>query len=553
MKSKKIIAALCALAVVVSSSGGLPFSGLRLFDTAVTAAADTTVIFKAVSDPDAIYGPTKIINGDFESGMNNNNRNGNYQGTNSGWGTTDNAFEISSNINTYGLKNATGKFAEMNANNAATLYQDLTTTGGDIMVWKLDHAARRSNKSGIPDSNSMAVMIGTSDGNYPSGKNSDINVHISSDTLATFEAGGVTNPEGKTLGYFASEEDRKYLTIDSKDSNNEWYSARGVYIIPDGQTTTRFAFVSTIADYNLRGWGNMLDNITFATLLGNASATQIASGDVELTGYWGDSDASKTLKIKIGDTEYSVDMTDVLNNNFKIVIPLSALNGAETVTVYHVDYPEAAKTIPVTPARHVTYDGNGNTGGTVPTDTKDYPAASEATVLGNTGGLEKTGYAFTGWNTAADGSGTPYSEGDAFAIDSDVTLYAQWEKIYIDPTYTITIPATVNLKSGKAVNITAEGVTLNEGQKIVVTLDGATNTASGSKFSAKDKSGESVVSYSIKAGETDVSVGGTVAEFVSSADTQSVPLSFTADLKDVKFAGEHSEELTFGISVETAN
>ena len=40
MKSKKIIAALCALAVVVSSSGGLPLSGLRLFDTAVTASAE---------------------------------------------------------------------------------------------------------------------------------------------------------------------------------------------------------------------------------------------------------------------------------------------------------------------------------------------------------------------------------------------------------------------------------------------------------------------------------------------------------------------------------
>ncbi len=39
MKVRKITAALCALAVVVSSSGGLPFSGLRLFDTAVTASA----------------------------------------------------------------------------------------------------------------------------------------------------------------------------------------------------------------------------------------------------------------------------------------------------------------------------------------------------------------------------------------------------------------------------------------------------------------------------------------------------------------------------------
>ena len=459
MKSKKVIAALCALAVVVSSSGGLPLGGARLFETALTANADVTDVFKAVSDPDAIYGPTKIINGDFESGMNNNNRNGNYQGVNSGWGTTDNAFEISSSISTYGLKNATGYFAEMNANNAATLYQDLTTTGGDIMVWKLDHAARRSQENGIPNSNSMAVMIGASDGNYPSGTNSNINVHISSDTLATFEAGGVTNPEGRTLGYFASEEDSKYLTIDSKDSNNEWYSARGVYIIPDGQTTTRFAFVSTIADYKLRGWGNMLDNITFATLLGNASATQLASGDVELTGYWGDSDASKTLKIKIGDTEYSADMTDVLNNNFKIVIPLAALGGADTVTLYHVDYPEAGRTIPVTPARHVTYDGNGNTGGTVPTDEKDYPSSTSAIVFGNTGNLEKTGLVFAGWNTEADGSGTQYAPGNTFTIDRDITLYAQWTEAVATVTSGDTVTGFATLAEAVA-NWTDEGSTL---------------------------------------------------------------------------------------------
>ena len=124
--------------------------------------------------------------------------------------------------------------------------------------------------------------------------------------------------------------------------------------------------------------------------------------------------------------------------------------------------------------------------------------------------------------------------------------------IVVDPAYTITIPTAVNLKSSDPVSIEAEGVELNEGQKIVVTLDGASHTTSGSEFSAKDKSGESVVSYSIKAGDTDVSVGGTVAEFVSSTDPQSVSLNFTADASNVKYAGAHSETLTFGISIENA-
>jgi uncharacterized repeat protein (TIGR02543 family) len=44
--------------------------------------------------------------------------------------------------------------------------------------------------------------------------------------------------------------------------------------------------------------------------------------------------------------------------------------------------------------------------------------------------LTKTGFTFTGWNTAADGSGTAYQPGDTFTIGSaDVTLYAQWEAL----------------------------------------------------------------------------------------------------------------------------
>ena len=58
------------------------------------------------------------------------------------------------------------------------------------------------------------------------------------------------------------------------------------------------------------------------------------------------------------------------------------------------------------------------------------------------------------------------------------------------------------------------------------------------------------MSYSIKAGDTDVSVGGTVAEFVSSTDPQSVSLNFTADVSNVKYAGTHTETLTFGVSVQ---
>lgn len=83
----------------------------------------------------------------------------------------------------------------------------------------------------------------------------------------------------------------------------------------------------------------------------------------------------------------------------------------------------------------VTYNGNGSTGGTAPTDSNSpYASGATVTVLGNTGNLEKTGYDFNGWNTAANGSGTPYAAGATFSISANTTLYAQWE--VVDPCHT---------------------------------------------------------------------------------------------------------------------
>jgi uncharacterized repeat protein (TIGR02543 family)/LPXTG-motif cell wall-anchored protein len=40
---------------------------------------------------------------------------------------------------------------------------------------------------------------------------------------------------------------------------------------------------------------------------------------------------------------------------------------------------------------------------------------------------QRSGYTFTGWNTAEDGTGTPYGAGANFDFATDLTLYAQWE------------------------------------------------------------------------------------------------------------------------------
>jgi 6-phosphogluconolactonase (cycloisomerase 2 family) len=89
----------------------------------------------------------------------------------------------------------------------------------------------------------------------------------------------------------------------------------------------------------------------------------------------------------------------------------------------------------------VTYDANGGAGGSgVPVDANTYQQGQTVTVLGNTGGLSRSGASFSGWNTVAGGTGTAYTAGQTFTMGAaNVTLFAQW-------------PVTTNLGFAYAVN-----------------------------------------------------------------------------------------------------
>ncbi|MEI7902040.1 MAG: autotransporter-associated beta strand repeat-containing protein, partial [bacterium] len=90
----------------------------------------------------------------------------------------------------------------------------------------------------------------------------------------------------------------------------------------------------------------------------------------------------------------------------------------------------------------VTYNGNGNTGGTVPVDgSSPYASNVVVTVLGNINGLVRVGGSFTNWNTTATGTGTGYNSGDTFNITNNITLYAQWLAL---PSQTLTWTAAVD-------------------------------------------------------------------------------------------------------------
>lgn len=74
----------------------------------------------------------------------------------------------------------------------------------------------------------------------------------------------------------------------------------------------------------------------------------------------------------------------------------------------------------------VSYSGNSNTGGTAPASA-NYDYNTTVIVAGNSGSLTRTNYAFTGWNTAVDGSGTDYAVGSNLIMGTaNITLYAKW-------------------------------------------------------------------------------------------------------------------------------
>ncbi|GII94689.1 CARDB domain-containing protein [Sinosporangium siamense] len=106
------------------------------------------------------------------------------------------------------------QFAELNATQVATLYQDHATTPGQKLYWRLSHRGRSGT-----------------------------------DTMA-LDIGAPGNPVQQT-------------TV--SDGTTRWGTYAGTYTVPAGQTTTRFAFRSISAAGGNAAIGNFLDDVFFGT------------------------------------------------------------------------------------------------------------------------------------------------------------------------------------------------------------------------------------------------------------------------------------------------
>jgi hypothetical protein len=80
-------------------------------------------------------------------------------------------------------------------------------------------------------------------------------------------------------------------------------------------------------------------------------------------------------------------------------------------------------TLQATWVSQVTYDGNKQTSGSAPAPQVVTNAGATVAAVGT---LARSGFVFTGWNTAADGTGTRFAPGAALTNDGNKLLYAQW-------------------------------------------------------------------------------------------------------------------------------
>jgi len=83
----------------------------------------------------------------------------------------------------------------------------------------------------------------------------------------------------------------------------------------------------------------------------------------------------------------------------------------------------------INPPYNVKFDANLGAG--APMSDQAIIQGSSASLFSNT--YTRPGYSFSGWNTAANGSGTPYANGATFTMGgADVWLYAQWTSLSAD-------------------------------------------------------------------------------------------------------------------------
>ena len=199
------------------------------------------------------------------------------------------------------------------------------------------------------------------------------------------------------------------------------------------------------AGYAFVGWNTAADGSGQAYAAGAGYA--LTAGDDALFAQWTPNDGTaytvNHYKVNAAHTAATLDNAENLNATTDAVVeataqtipgytyqPLFDENGMKTVASGTVagDGSLVLNLYYTPDADALAYHANGGQGTMAATE-----GVTDQVVEVAANGFERAGYAFVGWNTAADGSGQAYAAGAGYALTAgDDALFAQWTANFTD-------------------------------------------------------------------------------------------------------------------------
>ena len=450
-----------------------------------------------VAQSDAYQVPyyAQLLNGDFEAGA-------------AHWATTastDTTIEIGSygqEMYVYGTTDdrpATGgdtNFAELNAHEAASLYQDVLTVPGTELTWQLAHRARNAKAQDwerdnfiedatdtmyvviMSESDAEALLADAAARSMTQQQLLTDMIEHAFDTGSVASDGNMTNAQytlsdGKAVAVAVKEVttrsritvgDPKYVGFwpfghdeyPNASSSGQWGVYGDSYKVPEGQYATRFFFVAGNTQTNDVTVGNLIDDVWFSPELPPANPDQVT-----ITG-------TKTVTI------------DELPSDYSVTINLSGLSGPNNYT--------ASQTIQLTNNDNGTYSGTyAFTNISIAANSTPTFTVTEAV----TGEPSKELYEISNGGTVTSTNGTTETFTGLAAeveVSRGYTYTVDFNNTYIPKTTDLTITKTfVGLDEAKANQVWDElGFTVaSNGSTLAPTIDKADEvTANGDTFTA---------------------------------------------------------------------
>lgn len=302
-----------------------------------------------------------------------------------GWGT----ISLNGNFTGNNWGSATYNINYSIGDGGAHTFLPIYTSSGD-KYWRLYHSGDGGNYTLSPASDNYVISYGThyqvkgnGDKNFKTNVNAGIIAVHSSQVNTAYASGSYTEPA-------------------------VWLERPTIYIWHNWSGTTS-------------NWGNnggagqkaMTDNndgtYTYDGVY-SASGTNVGiQGEVAIKKYFADNVTTKVGSPASGD---------------KCRFTWNPNGNSDPYVGYDAETKHRGS-LTITKILTITYDGNGKTSGSIPSNT-DAVYNQASTLATNTGSLAKTNYHFNGWNTKADGKGTHYDAGGSITVTTNTKLYAEW-------------------------------------------------------------------------------------------------------------------------------